>query len=85
MAEALRQRTTTLTREPELADLSPLNLPLSCSIGIACFPDHASTAEELVEAADQAAYAAKAAGKNCVRIFNAGANPSAAPQPNSLS
>jgi diguanylate cyclase (GGDEF)-like protein len=85
MAEILRQRVTILTREPELADLSSLNLSLSCSIGVACLPDHAGTAEELVEAADQAAYAAKAAGKNCVRIFNAVANPSTAPQPNNHS
>ena len=43
---------------------------LSCSIGVACFPMHASTPAELIEAADQALYTAKAAGKNCLREYN---------------
>ena len=43
---------------------------LSCSIGVACFPMHASTPAELIEAADQAVYTAKAAGRNCVRAYH---------------
>jgi diguanylate cyclase (GGDEF)-like protein/PAS domain S-box-containing protein len=37
---------------------------LTTSIGIASFPDHGRTAEELLQAADVALYAAKAAGRN---------------------
>ncbi|TAJ27701.1 MAG: GGDEF domain-containing protein [Nitrospirae bacterium] len=78
MAELLRQRVMTLTSEPELADLVSLNLSLSGSIGVACFPDHADTPAKLIEAADQAAYAAKAAGKNCVKMYEPGAAPAGA-------
>ena len=36
---------------------------ISCSIGIARYPDHAATAKDLLEAADKAMYAAKRAGR----------------------
>lgn len=38
------------------------------SIGVAVMPEHARTHEELIRAADRAAYAAKGAGKGCVRV-----------------
>ena len=44
--------------------------PVTASIGIAGFPDHASTMDELLEKADQALYEAKRAGKNLVRVFH---------------
>jgi diguanylate cyclase (GGDEF)-like protein len=37
---------------------------VGASVGIACIPQHANTAEELLERADGAMYAAKAAGRN---------------------
>jgi diguanylate cyclase (GGDEF)-like protein/putative nucleotidyltransferase with HDIG domain len=40
---------------------------VTLSAGIACFPDHGDTAEELLKAADLAVYDAKAAGRNRVR------------------
>ncbi len=48
-----------------------LSLDLGCSIGIASYPDHASTATDLLAAADHAMYQAKTAGRNTHRFFNA--------------
>lgn len=44
---------------------------VTASIGIALYPDDASTPDELLRAADQAMYAAKARGKNCHHYFTA--------------
>ncbi|MCS7001606.1 MAG: GGDEF domain-containing protein, partial [Dehalococcoidia bacterium] len=38
------------------------------SVGVAAFPDHGRTAEQLLEAADAALYQAKRAGRNCVAL-----------------
>ena len=43
-----------------------LGRPLTVSIGVADFPDHGSTRDELVKAADTALYAAKQSGRNKV-------------------
>lgn len=67
-AERIRHRVTTLPLLPELAVLVNPPLSLTCSIGVASFPIHASSASGLVSAADAAVYAAKRAGKNCVRM-----------------
>jgi len=67
-AERLRHRVTTLTMLPELTALNTHPFPLTCSIGVATFPIHASIPSDLVVAADTALYAAKTAGKNCVRM-----------------
>jgi len=40
---------------------------VTISQGLAQFPDHGESAEDLIAAADGALYAAKAAGRNCVR------------------
>ncbi|HLI57246.1 MAG TPA: diguanylate cyclase [Actinomycetota bacterium] len=40
------------------------------SCGVATFPEHASSAEELVRDADVALYVAKAAGRNRVVAFD---------------
>ena len=74
-AERLRLRVTTLTMLPELMALSNRAFSLTCSIGVASFPIHASTSSYLVIAADRALYAAKQSGKNCVRMAMP-ANPS---------
>jgi diguanylate cyclase (GGDEF)-like protein len=41
---------------------------VSVSIGVAVFPDHGSTGTQLLESADEALYAAKAAGRDTYRL-----------------
>jgi diguanylate cyclase (GGDEF)-like protein len=50
------------------------NAPASvtASIGISIFPDDAADAGALMKHADMAMYAAKQAGKNCVRFYSSG-------------
>ena len=43
---------------------------VSASVGIALFPQDGATVEELMKKADNAMYAAKAAGRNCWRFFD---------------
>lgn len=45
-----------------------LEIPISASIGVALFPDHAATATELIRVADRAMYAAKRAGKSRISL-----------------
>jgi diguanylate cyclase (GGDEF)-like protein/putative nucleotidyltransferase with HDIG domain len=45
-------------------------VPLTFSFGVANFPDHGSSADAVIESADQALYAAKALGRNRSVIFN---------------
>jgi two-component system cell cycle response regulator len=45
-------------------------VPLTFSFGVASFPDHGQTVDAVIEAADQALYAAKALGRNRAIIFN---------------
>ena len=59
-----------------VADLQPATsggkVNLTVSIGIAIFPQHGSTAEELIHAADEAMYHSKRQGKNivCLAVSN---------------
>jgi predicted signal transduction protein with EAL and GGDEF domain len=41
---------------------------LTASFGVAAFPQHALSPQQLISCADTAMYEAKAAGKNCVRF-----------------
>lgn len=45
-----------------------LKLSLTASFGVAAFPEHASSPQQLIAAADKAMYEAKAANKNCIRF-----------------
>ena len=44
-----------------------LKLSLTASFGVAAFPQHASSPQQLISCADTAMYEAKASNKNCVR------------------
>jgi diguanylate cyclase (GGDEF)-like protein len=49
-----------------------LRLRITASFGIAAFPIHAQSPQQLIAGADAAMYEAKAARKNCVRFANEG-------------
>jgi diguanylate cyclase (GGDEF)-like protein len=44
------------------------DIPISVSIGIAVYPEHGSTAQQVLDAADAALYAAKNAGRDTYRL-----------------
>lgn len=46
-----------------------LRLDAKISLGVALFPQHGTTKEELIRAADRALYAAKGRGGNCVVVY----------------
>src|SRR5262245_56841721 len=77
-AERLRHRVITLSMLTELIAIHDKPSSLTCSIGVATFPIHASVPSDLIVAADAAVYAAKTAGKNCVRMATP-ANPLPSP------
>lgn len=52
------------------------DLFVSCSIGVALYPDDSTTPGDLLRTADAAMYAAKSEGKNCHRFFTAAMNDS---------
>jgi diguanylate cyclase (GGDEF)-like protein/putative nucleotidyltransferase with HDIG domain len=56
VAEQLRQRVTQSVRD--------LPVPLTVSVGIASFPEHGVSRDQLLEAADKAMYTSKRSGKN---------------------
>jgi diguanylate cyclase (GGDEF)-like protein/PAS domain S-box-containing protein len=45
-----------------------VKLKATLSLGVAAYPEHGSSWEQVLHAADRALYAAKAAGKNCTRL-----------------
>ncbi|HEX6499614.1 MAG TPA: diguanylate cyclase [Micromonosporaceae bacterium] len=66
LANAVRSTPMTVgTGQPGGAETA---VPVTVSIGIAVYPDHAGTGPELLEAADDALYAAKAAGRDAYRV-----------------
>jgi diguanylate cyclase (GGDEF)-like protein len=72
---AERLRTTV---EREFADHP---VPLTFSFGVATYPEHGRNADAVIEAADQALYAAKALGRNRSVIFNREISAVFAPEP----
>ena len=68
-ALAVAEKLLAALRIPFQIDGNILNI--GASIGVALFPRHGETAETLLERADAAMYAAKAAGRNTVRLYSA--------------
>ena len=66
------------TVEREFADHP---VPLTFSFGVATYPEHGRNADAVIEAADQALYAAKALGRNRSVIFNREISAVFAPEP----
>jgi diguanylate cyclase (GGDEF)-like protein/PAS domain S-box-containing protein len=73
-SEALQiaQRLMVSLRAPYLVD--ELELNVSCSVGIAMFPDDAADMDELMRHADAAMYEAKASGRDNVYFFTRNLN-----------
>lgn len=77
----LEQAMPITERLRQLVEIHPIRaydelLTQTISIGVAAFPDHAQTLEQLIERADQALYAAKRAGRN--RVVSWAAHPAPA-------
>jgi len=66
LAEALR-RNIEAEKFPH-GEKQPLG-KLTISIGVACYPDHGSTSNEVLRASDQALYHSKERGRNQVSVF----------------
>ena len=67
--EDLAEKIVAALREP--VHTSGKNLVVGASLGIACFPEHASGAEEILASADIALYGAKLAGRSGYCLFSA--------------
>ncbi|HUW25799.1 MAG TPA: CHASE domain-containing protein [Gallionella sp.] len=53
-------------------ELAGYCLSISCSVGVAIYPEHGSDGEQLLKHADSAMYHAKQSGRNNVKMFRAG-------------
>ena len=67
-AEALREAVKGLAT-PSSGGLFP---PVTMSVGVAAYPDHGQTSEEILAAADRALYTAKAEGRDRVAVADLG-------------
>ncbi len=68
-ALVVAQKLIKAIQEPFVIDGN--SIVIGFSIGIALYPDHASTLDEIVKKADEAMYVAKKRGKNNVHVFTA--------------
>ncbi len=83
LGAAIRHPSMSVTarRVPGAGQVRALRVPVSVSIGVAVYPDHGSTAAAVLGAADDALYAAKAAGRDTYRAAPAPLTAPAAPAP----
>jgi diguanylate cyclase (GGDEF)-like protein len=68
MAAKVAERVREKIAEHNFTGGRRLRLRITASFGIACFPAHAQSPQQLIAGADAAMYEAKAARKNCVRF-----------------
>ncbi|HEX8176104.1 MAG TPA: sensor domain-containing diguanylate cyclase [Pyrinomonadaceae bacterium] len=73
-AERVASRLREKTERHEFTGGRRLKLKLTASFGIAAFPNHAQSPQQLVASADTAMYEAKAAHKNCIRLASSNAS-----------
>lgn len=50
--------------------ISGLELQVTCSIGMASYPEHGATAADVLTSADMAMYRAKQSGRDCIKTFD---------------
>jgi diguanylate cyclase (GGDEF)-like protein len=69
--EIAKERATSLHRSISslFVVFGRFNLNVTVSMGASWYPKHGETKEELLRAADKALYAAKAAGRNCLIVY----------------
>jgi len=67
VAQRLQQKF--LKKEIPVEKISAVSHPVTLSIGVACFPDSADKAEDLIKLADRSLYEAKNGGRNQVGPF----------------
>jgi diguanylate cyclase (GGDEF)-like protein len=67
LAERVREHVQNLTLEIKDTHISKITI----SVGMAIYPEHGQNCEELLQAADEALYQAKAHGKNQAILFSA--------------
>jgi len=72
VAERLR---SVVAEQPIEVSESPIGLPITISIGVSVTRDVEETPDTLLQRADQALYAAKHSGRNCIRVAEADALP----------
>lgn len=70
MPELQRFVTRLLEEVPRPLTLGPRDLSITCSVGIACSPEHGSSAGTLLSNADTALVSAKSAGRNTSCLFS---------------
>jgi diguanylate cyclase (GGDEF)-like protein len=56
------------------------DIPITASIGVACYPEHGASLDVLKQKADQAMYASKNGGKNRAALFDGSVPSPAAPE-----
>ncbi|MGH8617542.1 MAG: EAL domain-containing protein [Burkholderiales bacterium] len=69
VTQVVEHRLIPLIRKPHVVNGAEIHV--SCSVGIALFPDDGEDIDELMRHADVAMYQAKAAGRNMAQFFNA--------------
>jgi diguanylate cyclase (GGDEF)-like protein len=69
IAGTVAERIRTLVESHVFLASDGYNIRITCSIGYSCCPDDTMSKQELLEMADQAMYAGKTRGKNCVSRF----------------